>query len=151
MIHISIFFIKCLHFMRRKWEGFILMVWHFIETIYLNWRTLVMYFSILIFLFLLFVVVELFRQFRPKKSCLVVLHHPPLIFENWKKVFTVQKYTAHNFQNSKKSFFFLWKFWSFKNNFQIVVVNLLTFLYWFKTCIKGFFGIVDLFAPFWGI
>ena len=26
----------------------------------------------------------------------------PLIFENWKKVFTVQKYTAPNFQNSKK-------------------------------------------------
>ena len=36
----------------------------------------------------------------------LVLHRPPLIFENWKKVFTVQKYTAPNFQNSKKKFFF---------------------------------------------
>ena len=44
---------------------------------------------------------------KKKKSCLVVLHCPPLIFENWKKVFTVQKYTAPNFQNSKKSFLFL--------------------------------------------
>ena len=52
---------------------------------------------------------------KVKKSCLVVLHRPPLIFENWKKkVFTVQKYTAPNFQNSKKGFFslrilILWK------------------------------------------
>ena len=56
------------------------------------------------------------------KGCLVVLHRLPLIFENWKKVFllyksipplifripkkvfTVQKYTAPNFQNSKKVF-----------------------------------------------
>ena len=45
-----------------------------------------------------------------KKSCLVVLHRPPLIFENRKKVFTVQKYTAPNFQNSKKSFFFFENF-----------------------------------------
>ena len=52
-----------------------------------------------------------------KKSCLVVLHRLPLIFKNWKTVFTVQKYTAPNFQNSKKSFFFLWEFWSFKNIF----------------------------------
>ena len=52
-----------------------------------------------------------------KKSCLVVLHRPPLIFDKWKKVFTVQKYTAPNFQNSKKRFFFLWEFWSFKNIF----------------------------------
>ena len=43
---------------------------------------------------------------KKKKSCLVVLHQPPLIFKNWKKVFTVQKYTAPNFQNSRKSFFF---------------------------------------------
>ena len=41
----------------------------------------------------------------------------PLIFKNWKKVFTVQKYTAPNFQNSPKSFFFLWEFLSFKNIF----------------------------------
>ena len=41
------------------------------------------------------------------KGCLVVLHRQPLIFENWKKVFTVQKYTAPNFQNSKKVFFSL--------------------------------------------
>ena len=48
---------------------------------------------------------------RPKKkSCLVVLHRPPLIFKNWKKVFTVQKCTAPNFQNSKKSFFFFENF-----------------------------------------
>ena len=42
-----------------------------------------------------------------KKSCLVVLHHLPLIIENWKKKITVQKYTASNFQNSKKVVFFL--------------------------------------------
>ena len=40
------------------------------------------------------------------KGCLVVLHRPPLIFENWKKFFTVQKYTAPNFENSNKVFFF---------------------------------------------
>ena len=39
---------------------------------------------------------------KKKKSCLVVLHCPPIIVENWKKVFTVQKYTAPNFQNSKR-------------------------------------------------
>ena len=54
---------------------------------------------------------------RPEKGCLVVLHRSPLIFENWKKVLTVQKYTAPNFQNSKKSWFFLWEFWSYKNIF----------------------------------
>ena len=43
---------------------------------------------------------------KKKESCVVVLHHLHLIFENWKEVFTVQKYTAPNFQNSKKSFFF---------------------------------------------
>ena len=52
---------------------------------------------------------EFLGQFtiRPKKkrSCLVVLHRPPLM-KNWKKVFTVQKYTAPNFQNSKKVGFF---------------------------------------------
>ena len=37
---------------------------------------------------------------RPKKSCSVVLHCPPLIFENWIFFLTVQKYTAPNFQNS---------------------------------------------------
>ena len=55
-----------------------------------------------------------------KKKRLFVLHRPPLIFENWKKVFTVQKYTAPNFQNSKK-FFFLWEFWSFKNIFKLLL------------------------------
>ena len=45
-----------------------------------------------------------------KKSCLVVLNCLPLIFENWKKIFTVQKYTAPNFQNSKKGFFFFENF-----------------------------------------
>ena len=48
---------------------------------------------------------------RPKKKgCLVVLHRPPLICENWKKVFTVQKYTAPYFQNSKKGLFFFENF-----------------------------------------
>ena len=44
---------------------------------------------------------------------------PPSAPNLWKleKNFNVQKYTAPNFQNSKKDFFFLWKFWSFKNNF----------------------------------
>ena len=42
---------------------------------------------------------------RKKKNCLVVLHHPPIVFENWKKAFTVQKYTAPNFQNSIFFFF----------------------------------------------
>ena len=64
---------------------------------------------------------------RPKKkSCSVVLHRPPLIFENWKKLFTVQKYTAPNFQNSKKVVFFLSEFWSFKNIFKIIVINFFT-------------------------
>ena len=44
------------------------------------------------------------RQKKKKKSCLFVLT-THLIFENWKKVFTVPKYTAPNFQNSKKGFF----------------------------------------------
>ena len=42
---------------------------------------------------------------RPKKSCLVVLHCPPLSLQ-YKYKFTVQKYTAPNFQNSKKVFLF---------------------------------------------
>ena len=41
---------------------------------------------------------------KKKKSYLVVLHCPPLIFENWKK-FYCSKVTAPNFQNSKKVFF----------------------------------------------
>ena len=45
-----------------------------------------------------------------KKSCLVVLHRPPLILKkNWKKVFTVcvQKYVPPLiFRIPKKSFFF---------------------------------------------
>ena len=46
--------------------------------------------------------------------------------EKW--VFTVQKYIAPNFQYSIFFFFFFfWEFWSFKKNFQVVVVNLLTF------------------------
>ena len=54
---------------------------------------------------------------------------PPPAPNFWKleKRFTVQKYTAPNFQNSKKSFFFLWEFWSFKNIFEVVVFNLFTF------------------------
>ena len=35
-----------------------------------------------------------FKGKAKNKSCLVVLHCPPLIFENWKNVFIVQKYTA---------------------------------------------------------
>ena len=50
---------------------------------------------------------------RPKKGCLVLLYRPPLIFENWKKVFTVQKYTAPNFQNSKNGFLSLSLFENF--------------------------------------
>ena len=51
--------------------------------------------------------VGLLNKAKKKKGCLVLLYRPPLIFENWKKVFTVQKYTAPNFQNSKNGFFFL--------------------------------------------
>ena len=47
-------------------------------------------------------------------------------------------------------FFFLWEFWSFENIFEVVVFNLFTFWYWFSTCIKIFFGKVDLFAPLLG-
>ena len=50
-----------------------------------------------------------------QKGCLVLLYRPPLIFENWKKVFTVQKYTAPNFQNSKNVFFFFGFFFLFEN------------------------------------
>ena len=88
---------------------------------------------------------------QKKKSCLVVLHRPPLIFENWKKVFTVQKYTAPNFQNSpppKKSFFFFENFDLFKNIsccFQLVYILILVLnLY------KDIFGKVDLFAHLLG-
>ena len=52
------------------------------------------------------------RPNQKQKSCLVALHSKPLIFENCKNVFTVQKCTAPNFQNSIKAFFFLWEFWS---------------------------------------
>ena len=43
---------------------------------------------------------------QKKKKLLAVLHSPTLISENWKKVVTVQKYTAPNIQNSKKCVFF---------------------------------------------
>ena len=29
---------------------------------------------------------------KAKKSCLVVLHHPPVIFENWKKFYYTKLY-----------------------------------------------------------
>ena len=45
------------------------------------------------------------RQKKKLFGC--VLHRPLLIFEFWKQVFIVEKYTAPNFQNSKKSFFSL--------------------------------------------
>ena len=64
---------------------------------------------------------------RPKKkSCLVVLHCPPLIFENWKKVFTVQKYTAPNFSEFQKKFFF------FFDNFEVLKIFLSCL---FSTCL----------------
>ena len=60
---------------------------------------------------------NLVLSLRPKKKkSLVVLHRPPLIFENWKKVFIVQKYTAPNFQNSKKKCFF------FFENFDLLTI-----------------------------
>ena len=83
-----------------------------------------------------------------KKSCLVVLHRPPLIFKNWEKVFTVQKYAAPNFQNSKKSFFFFENFDLLKiflSCFQLVYILILVLnLY------KDIFGKVHLFAPLLG-
>ena len=45
-----------------------------------------------------------------KKKVVWLSSTAPLIFENWKKVFTVQKYAAPNFQNSQKSFFFFENF-----------------------------------------
>ena len=57
-----------------------------------------------------------------KESCLVVLHRLPLILKNWKNVFTVQKYTTPNFQNSppppkkKCCFFFFLEFSGFNLN-----------------------------------
>ena len=66
---------------------------------------------------------------RPKKSCLVVCHHPPPILKNWEKVFTVQKYTAPNFQNSKKGFFFfLLEFSGFE--FTVLIFLLSICLHW---------------------
>ena len=42
---------------------------------------------------------------------MVVLHRMPLISENWKKVFTVQKYTSHLiFRILKKVVFFFENF-----------------------------------------
>ena len=49
-----------------------------------------------------------------KKSCLVVLHCPPLTFEIWKKVFTVQKYTPLIF---RIQFFFSLRILIFKKYF----------------------------------
>ena len=43
---------------------------------------------------------------KKKQSCSIALHHPLPIFENWKQVFTVQKYTAPDFQDFKESLFF---------------------------------------------
>ena len=48
---------------------------------------------------------------KKKKKCLVALHRQPLILKNWKKkVLHVQKYTAPNFQNSKKKVLFCFCF-----------------------------------------
>ena len=68
-----------------------------------------------------------------KKGCLVVLHRL-LIFENWKKVFTVQKYTAPNFQNSKKKkgFFFFENFDLLKIFFKLLFSTYLHFNTGFK-------------------
>ena len=64
--------------------------------------------------FALFIFAPLwYYSIRPKKSCLVVLYHLPLILKKWEKVFTVQKYTAPNFWNSKKCFFFLFRIFRF--------------------------------------
>ena len=53
---------------------------------------------------------SLIRQKKKERKKKKLFGCPPLpapvSFENWKKVFTVQKYTAPNFQNSKKVFFF---------------------------------------------
>ena len=61
---------------------------------------------------------------QKKKSCLVVLHRLPLIFENWIKVYIVQKYTTPNFQNStKKVFFFFENFDLLKIFFKLLLLS----------------------------
>ena len=69
---------------------------------------------------------------KKKKSCLVVLHHLPLIFENWKKSFLLYKVYCTWFLEFQKVFFFFfffffWEFWYFKNIFKVGVVKLFTF------------------------
>ena len=89
---------------------------------------------------------------QKKKSCLVVLHRPPLIFKNWRKVVTVQRYTAPNFQNSKKKvvFLFLWEFLIFKKYFLNCCLQLVYILILVLNLYKDIFGKVDLFAPLLG-
>ena len=65
---------------------------------------------------------------KAPKTCLVVLHYPALIYESWKKVLTVQLHLIFRIQNC---FFYenfqSGKFWSLKNIYKVVVVNMFPF------------------------
>ena len=78
------------------------------------------------------------KKKKKKKSYLVVLHGPPLICENWKKVFTVQKYTAPNFQNPPppQSFFFFFPFENFGLLEIFFKLLLLSTCLHFNTCLN---------------
>ena len=69
---------------------------------------------------------------------------------NLKNVFTVQKYTAPNFQNfqkKKKKKRNLWDFLSFKQIVKLLLSTCLHFKTGFKTCLKRFIGKIYLFVP----
>ena len=94
----------------------------------------------------------------PTKSCLVVLHCLPLIYENWKTVFTVQKCTTPNFQNSKKKkkgkkrgispFFFFENLDLLKILFKLLLSTCLHFKTGLKLVYEEIFsGKAELFAP----
>ena len=57
-----------------------------------------------------------FKGKARNKSCLVVLHCPPLIFEYLTQFFRIQKKQNKTKKKQKKNNS-LWEFWSFKNIF----------------------------------
>ena len=79
----------------------------------------------------------------PQKSCLVVLHHPPLL--KTRKSFYCTKVYVPNFQHYKTKFFFF-------ENFDVLNIFLKLFLSicFILTCMKRFFSKVDLFGPSFG-
>ena len=78
--------------------------------------------------------VGLLNKAKKKKKRLFGSPLPPApnFWKLEKKDFTVQKYTAPNFQNSKNVFFFsLWEFWSVKTIFKL----------WLSTCLHSNTGL----------